>query len=319
MNNLGNDTLTTVLVLAVLVLAISVPITAASEMLADNFPYSYEFAQKYIVAGERVLNLTISNNSTYNIEALEFEARLLDAFGDVISDWSIFSNPDLRIPAGSSGSLTLTLSRKNILGINVENILDKARSFELRYTRILLEDGSILRRDHLYPNINNLYGDFVIELDILNGKEVTDDTSYNFSKVSVSYESELKKYMDENMSLFDLRKFDSAATISELVEWFSNQALILLVKATNVTDKPLKKDWDASYSPVFTLLDDQKNQYSKFAALYIPHNMSSLSYQQLPGVTLIMVYLFDKFDGYEPAEIEVFIENQKYTETFQLR
>ena len=112
MNNLGNDTLTTVLVLAVLVLAISVPITAASEMLADNFPYSYEFAQKYIVAGERVLNLTISNNSTYNIEALEFEARLLDAFGDVISDWSIFSNPDLRIPAGSSGSLTLTLSRK---------------------------------------------------------------------------------------------------------------------------------------------------------------------------------------------------------------
>ena len=52
MNNLGNDTLTTVLVLAVLVLAISVPITAASEMLADNFPYSYEFAQKYIVAAE---------------------------------------------------------------------------------------------------------------------------------------------------------------------------------------------------------------------------------------------------------------------------
>ena len=87
--------------------------------------------------------------------------------------------------------------------------MDKARSFELRYTRILLEEGSIIRRDHLYPNINNLYGDFVIELDILNGKEVTDDTSYNFSKVSVSYESELKKYMDENMSLFDLRKFDS--------------------------------------------------------------------------------------------------------------
>lgn len=309
----------TILSLLIISMTATNPAMASSIVADSDLPYTYEFAQRFIVAGERVLNLTIANNSSRHIEALEFEARLLDAFGDVISDWSTFSNPDLKISSGSSGSLTLTLSRKNILGVNIENVLDKARSFELRYTRILLDDGTLLRMDEIYPNTEKLYGGFRIELDMLNQKTIEDKTNYNFERVSYSYESELRKYIDSTKSAWARDKFESVATLSDLVDPLEERTMILLAKVTNVSDRPIRKDWESFFSPVFVLLDDAKNQYAKFAALYAPHSMGSISYNDLlPGVTLTMVYLFDKFDGYNPKTIEAYIDGEKYVETFEV-
>lgn len=74
--------------LLLLLVCLSVPAFANHYFanIEEDLSYEYNFSQKYIVAGERVLNLTVSNNTTYNIEAIEFEIRLKSAFGDVISD-----------------------------------------------------------------------------------------------------------------------------------------------------------------------------------------------------------------------------------------
>ncbi len=285
----------------------------------ENLPYTYEFAQRYVVAGERVLNVTITNNLPQDIEALEFEARLLDPFSDPVSEWNTFSKPDFSIASGHSGTLTLTLSKKNILGINVENILDKARFFELRYTRVLLADGTLLRREDLYPNKQRVYGQYEIELEILNTNPIDDVTKYNFERVSSNSQSEIEKYI-ESLSYSEKGKYRSVSTLEELMDLFVHRGILLLVHATNITDKPAERNWESSYSPVFKLMDNRKTQYSQYARVYAPQLMSDLSYNgsQLPGVTLTLVYIFDKFDGYNPEELEVYIDGEKYPKTFIL-
>ena len=58
--------------------------------IEEDLPFKYNFSQEYIVAGERVLNITISNNTNNNIKAIELEIRLKNAFGDIISEWNTF-------------------------------------------------------------------------------------------------------------------------------------------------------------------------------------------------------------------------------------
>ncbi len=321
MKNIKRSTLT-VIILILLTLTFSANTLADAVPLIDveQLPYKYEFAQKYIVAGERVLNLTITNNTSHNIEALEFEARLLDAFGDVISDWSIFSNPDLKISTGDSASLTLTLSRKNILGVNIENVLDKARSFELRYTRILLSNGTIVRKADLYPNLQKTYGQYHIDLKILNGIEIEDKTNYNFTRVGFATDSNIYKFIKE-LPYNKQDQYINIDTLDELMDLFSEDGIVVLLKATNISEEVAKKNWQSSLNPPLMILDDAMNQYSQFALMYSPQLMSNLTYngEHLPGVTLTMVYVFDKFDGHDPEEIEVYIDGQKYIETFKLR
>lgn len=286
---------------------------------AEELPYTYDFSARYVVAGERVLNLRIHNNSPCNIDALEFEARLLDAFRDPISEWSTYSNPDLRIPSDSTGLLTLTLNRQNILGVNVENVLDKARFFELRYTRILLEDGTLLRAEDLYPNTEKLYGPYRLELEILNGKQIEDNTKYNFERVDVDTQSNLYKYIS-SFPWGERERFDSMDTIDEIASSFSDRGIVLLVRITNASDKFVEKYWSGSYSPIFILLDEAMHQYSSYALLYAPQVMKGLVYNgpQIPGVTLTLVYVFDKFNDYDPQQIQVYIEGERYPQTFEV-
>ena len=72
-----------------------------------------------------------------------------------------------------------------------------------------------------------------------------------------------------------------------------------------------KKDWILHFPPVSHYLTIKRISIRNLVFTFHT-NMSSLSYQQLPVVTLTMVNLFDKFDGYEPVEIEVFIETKVY-------
>lgn len=228
-------------------------------------PYTYEFAQRYVVAGERVLNLTITNNLGRDLEAVEFEARLLDAFGDPVSEWNLFSKPDFKIANNEQGFLTLTLSKRNILGVNVENVLDKARFFELKYTRILLADGTILRKADLYHNAERVYGQYEIKLEILNTHSVEDHTKYNLERVMGNSESEIEKHID-SLPYLERGKYRSVSTIKDLVDLFGERGILLLVQATNISDQIAEKDWQ--YSQVFTLMDERKTQYSQFARLY---------------------------------------------------
>ena len=48
--------------------------------------------------------------------------------------------------------------------------------------------------------------------------------------------------------------------------------------------------------------------------------MSNLSYSgaQHPGVTLTMVYIFDKFDGHIPEKLEVYIDGKRYFDVLEL-
>ncbi|GAH91447.1 unnamed protein product, partial [marine sediment metagenome] len=138
--------------------------------IPEELPYEYSFSQKYIVAGERVLNLTVSNNTAYNIKAIEFEIKLKNAFGEIISDWSTFTSPDLQIPSQSSKSLSLTLTKRNIFGAKIENVLNQARYVDLRYKRILIEDDILLKQRDLYSELQYKYGPFKIQLDVINNK-----------------------------------------------------------------------------------------------------------------------------------------------------
>ena len=105
--------------------------------LNEKITYDYEFTQKYVVAGERVLNIEFHNESEYHIEALEFEVLLKNPFGDEISDWNSFMNPEFELESGEKGSLRLSLTKRNIMGVEVGNVLDDASDIKLVFNYIL--------------------------------------------------------------------------------------------------------------------------------------------------------------------------------------
>ena len=199
--------------LLLLLVCLSIPAFANHYFanIEEDLSYEYNFSQKYIVAGERVLNLTVSNNTTYNIEAIEFEIRLKSAFGDVISDWSTFTDPDLQIPAHTSKSLKLTLTRRNIFGAKLENVLEQTKVIDLRYKRILLDNDILLNQRDLYPEIAYTYGPFRIELDIINNKNTNNLREYSFHKKTFREDSiVVDNYQDllPNATFFVIYVFD---------------------------------------------------------------------------------------------------------------
>lgn len=276
--------------------------------IKEELPYEYSFSQKYIIVGERVLNLTIFNNAAYNIEAIEFEIRLQNAFGDVVSDWSTFTDPDLQIPAHTSKSLTLTLTRRNILGAKIENVLDQARFIDLRYKRILLDDDVLLSQRDLYPEIAYTYGPFRIELDIINNKNIDDLTKHSF----------YRRVFKEG-SIADNIRIIKFHYIGQFVNIFSEDCLILLATITNISEEVQKKDWFSTYKIVFTLTDDKINQYNIPSLGYAFSDWENVvkDYQGLlPNATFFIIYVFDKIDSYTPKKLKVYIDGQEYYKAF---
>jgi len=214
--------------------------------IEEDLPFKYNFSQEYIVAGERVLNITISNNTNNNIKAIELEIRLKNAFGDIISEWNTFTDPDLQIPANTSKSLKLTLTRRNILGAKLENVLDQAKYIDLRYKRILLDNDVLLSQRDLYPELQYDYESFRIEPDIINNKNINNlikKHSFDqatFSKNSIAYNLSVLRKKDESKGIWfdELRKFDY---IDQIVDIFSKDCLILLATITNISHKAQKK------------------------------------------------------------------------------
>ncbi len=296
------------LLLLVMYFSVSVFANQYFSNIDEDLPYSYSFSQRYIVAGERVLNLIVSNNTTYNIEAIEFEIRLKNAFGDVISEWNTFTDPDLQIPAHTSKSLTLTLTRRNILGAKIENVLDQTRFIDLRYKRILLDNDVLLSQRDLYPEIVYTYGPFRIELDIINNKNINDLTEYSF----------YRRIFKEG-SIADNIRIVKFHYIDQFVNIFSEDCLILLATITNISEKAQKKDWFSTYKLVFTLMDDKNNQYNIPSLGYVLSDWENVvkDYQDLlPNATFFIIYVFDKIDGYTPKKLKVYIDGQEHYKTF---
>ncbi len=310
--------------------------------IKEELPYEYSFSQKYIIAGERVLNLTVSNNTAYNIKAIEFEIKLKNAFGEIISDWSTFTSPDLQIPSQSSKSLSLTLTKRNIFGAKIENVLNQARYVDLRYKRILIEDDILLKQRDLYSELQYKYGPFKIQLDVINNKNVNDPVEYRFWQIvniedSIATNLSILKKEDESKGQYndEYRRFNY---ISQLVDTFSEDCLLLLVRIINITNEPQEKEWfsyigDSSrynewvyssrlYDPqrsLFVLVDDKNNQYNLHSIAYIPFGWSEVvegDQVLYPNVTLLIVYIFDKIDSYAPKELKVYVDEQEYYKTF---
>lgn len=317
------------LLLLLLLICLSVPAFANIE---EDLSYEYNFSQRYIVAGERVLNLTISNNGTHNIEAVEFEIRLKNAFGDIISDWNTFTDPDLQIPAHTSKSLKLTLTKRNIFGAKIENVLDQARYIDLRYKRLLLDNGVVLNQRDLYPKFRYNYGPFRIELRIINNESVNDLTDYDFSKStrnedSVAYSLSIIKKKDASEWSFRDYEDREFHYMDQIISAFSKDCLILLVTITNISDVTQEKDWLSGCgiwnpgTPLFILVDDKKHQYNSPDIAFIPSGWWKVAQGDqvlCPNVTFSIIYVFDKIDGYTPEELKVYIDEQEYYKTFLL-
>ena len=299
------------IVLTLLLLICLLPSSLANQYFPnteEDLSYEYSFSQRYIVAGERVLNITISNNTDNNIKAIELEIRLKSAFGDVVSDWSIFADPDLQIPAHASKSLTLTLTKRNIFGAKLENVLDQARFIDLRYKRILLDNDILISQRDLYPEIAYNYGPFRIELDIINNKNINDLTEYSF----------YRRIFKEG-SIADNIRIIKFHYIDQFVNIFSEDCLILLATITNISEKAQKKDWFSTYRLVFTLMDDKNNQYNILSLGYVQSDWENVvqNYQDLlPKATFFIICVFDKIDGYTPKKLKVYIDGQEHYKTF---
>ncbi len=317
------------LLLLVIYFSVSVFANQYFSNIDEDLPYRYSFSQKYIVAGERVLNLTISNNGAHNIEAVEFEIRLKNAFGDVISEWNTFTDPDLQIPAHTSKSLTLTLTRRNIFGAKIENVLDQTRFIDLRYKRILLDNDVLLTQKDLYPEIQYNYGSFKVELDVINNKNINDLTNYNFEKPiifeknSIAHNRSISKKEGESKG-FDWNEYYKFNYIDQIVNTFSEDCLIILAAITNISNEPQKKDWLSGYlyageRSVFTLVDDKKNQYNRPSLAYLLSGWEVVGKGKqgiYPGVTFSIVYVFDKINDYTPKELKVYIDEQEHYKIF---
>lgn len=321
------------LLLLVMYFSVSVFANQYFSNISEDLSYTYSFSQKFIVAGEKVLNLTISNNTTYNIKAVEFEIRLKNAFKDVISEWNIFSSPDLRIPAHTSGTLTLTLTKRNIFGAKIENVLDQAQYIDLRYKRILLDDGVLFKQRDLYPKFRYNYGPFRIELRMINNESVNDLIDYAFGKStrnedSVAYSlSIIKKKDASEWSFWDYedREFHY---MDQIISVFSKDCLILLATITNISEVTQEKEWLSGCGgwlsvgvPLFILVDDKKHQYNTPDLAFIPSEWWKVAQGDqvlCPGVTFFIIYVFDKINGYTPEELKVYVDEQEYYKTFLL-
>lgn len=143
----------TLVVMAALGLALLPTTKAHIEVLERDLPVNYSFTQESLVSGGRVLRVSVRNNTRFRVEAVELEVRLRNAFDEIISDWVSFIDPDLAIRAGESKTVQLTLTRQNVFGQTVENILNQARYADIRYVRILFADGTLLHRHDLYHPI----------------------------------------------------------------------------------------------------------------------------------------------------------------------
>jgi len=257
---------------------------------------------------------------------------LKSAFGDVISDWSTFTDPDLQIPANTSKSLALTLTKRNIFGAKLENVLDQAKFIDIRYKRILLDNDILLSQRDLYPELRYNYGHFRVELDVINNKSLNNPSKYNFrraTRIKNSIANELIKKKDES----ERRHWDEYLEfdyIHQIIDIFSQDCLIFLARITNISKELQEKEWvpeiwipnSVEYgSPVFILVDDKNTQYNHNSLTFIPSGWWSVAKgtQPLcPNVTFFIIYVFDKIEGYTPKELKVYIDEEEYYKTFSL-
>jgi len=281
----------------------------------DKVSYEFEFTQKYVVAGERVLNIEFENNSQYDIETMEFEVLLKDPFGEKISDWNSFVKPDFKIKSGEKNSLTLSLTRRNVLGVSVSNVLDEAESIELRYNKILLEDGTVIEKDELHPELKNIYGDYEVNITFLNSEEVIeDDTEYNFDYTDLDTGS--KAY--SNRASY----YEKYTKIKDLLNAMGEECLLFLFEIKNISNEQITNRWSSRDRDEYTinLLDDRNDQYNNLGLLYEPQSTKGVARGRnklFPDVETIFVIVFDKIDNYTPEWIKVYINENEHHKKFE--
>lgn len=290
--------------------------------LANNYSkfdkeleYEYSFSKKYVVAGERVLDLTITNNSSYNIEALKMEIRLLDPFKEIVSDWSTFMDPEFKLLSGKSKSLSLSLNTKNILGVDMGSVLDKAKYVKLRYSKVLLENGKVLTKKDLYDLESN-YKSYKIDI-----KPLSKNNKRKYDNFEISLTAGGKHYdFIDKYNLFEISQ-------SDLPSRFYKKYIALMIKIKNVSDKALKKDWcwfsihDQKNSFIF--VDDKKNQYGKISLVYELKNLKGIvsgDLKLMPGVKTNIIFALEKINNYTPKHITIYIDGKKIKKIqYQLR
>lgn len=285
-----------------------------------DLPYDCTFSKEYIVAGGRTLNVTIRNNSSHHITALEIEIRLRDPFGEVISDWIPFLNPDLEIRPAESRTIGMKLTKQNILGAVVESPLERARYADLRYKKILLKDGQLITQRQLYPELQSVFGSFRVQARTIQDALESDNGKSNLAIVREDVSSNAHAIMKKEWGmLYDLYK----KTTEEIAGVLGNECILLRVYAANISEAPIIRDWSSrSESSPITLIDDAGNQYSTWAVVFAPQPAKTLVNGQealMPGASMLFYYVFDKLDGYSPKTVEVYIDGIEYEETLMLK
>lgn len=276
----------------------------------EELPYEYSFSKEYVVAGKRVLDLKINNKTDYHIKAIEIEIRVKDAFKEVISDWSTFADPQLEIPAHGSGKTRLTLTKRNILGTTVENVLDEAKYIDLRYKRIMLEGDILLEQEELYPELREITGSFRIEaipIQSLSG----DSLQKNLSDIDYGSGSTTNSVFEDNYYSFKSHK------LSQLIGTLSEEGIMLKVDVTNISGQAAKRDWTENSPSIVTLTDSQGHQYTNYGVLFASKSAESMINGETkirPGTTISMIYVFDKIEGYTPRALTVYFGENDYGE-----
>ena len=309
--------LETTFVVVIVTLAIAlIGVAASADTLIDvsDLPFEYSFSKEYVVMGERTVLITITNNTHHYISAIEIEVRLRDAFNDVVSDWNAFSDPDMQLAPGQSRTLGLKLTRQSILGSTVENVMDKARYVDIRYTRVLLGDGTLLRQDDLYPELLGVYGSYRIT--VATPRMLGDGLASQQSLSLLEYVPSSVAYSRAMEKWGVLWLLAGNTTLSELTEVLGNHCVLVRMTVTNVSQHPVSREWMNPWDPSpVSLIDDLGNQYSSWALVFAPQPVKSIldgDEPLYPGSLISVYYVFDKVMEHTPQTLTVYIDNEEY-------
>ncbi len=234
-------------------------------------------------------------------------------------------DPEFILPANSENRLSLKLTKQNILGQKVENVLDNAKYIEIRYKRILLDNDVVLTKRELYPELKNVYGSFSIDAILIDDDSLLEigDKEYNFLLSSYSNDSHAYSKTKETVQgMWGSEKKDREFNyLGDFAKIFDSE-YVLYIKVTNIAENFIEKNWTTNYKPVFTLIDSDNNQYINIALLYEPQNLKgiALGYAPLyPKSSAILILIYDKIKDSEPEWIQLYINGEPYVERFYVK
>jgi len=306
-----------------------------AENIKSALVYDYEFSKKFAIAGERILRIYFENNTDFDVEALEFEIQLIDAFGDEISEWNSFVDPGFSLKKGEKANLALTLTQRNILGVDVGNLLDKAKEIELRFKRVLIGDGTIIEKHDFYPELKNIFGKLRVAPTLLNNyKNDEMENSFiltNQNRDSIAYDIAQAEFEpDPGASIFETMMKEMEAlmgtsyiepqSFKDFDNVFGRECLIVLLEITNVSNEPMEKNFASSHRPYLLVQDQDYNQYTSYGVVYELKGMEGIASGRapiLPNSTAKIVFIFDKRQE-QIDYLRLYFDGEVYPEKLKL-